>query len=70
MSANTQSLTLMKRALKPEQGYPVGHPAPMYIDCGCGNHLPVKDGYNPCPCGFVYNGQGWVVNSGEVSNAS
>ena len=31
-----------KLAAKRGPGYPVGQPAPMYLDCLCGAHLPMN----------------------------
>lgn len=57
----------MKRALKREPGYPVGIPAPMYLDCECGHHLPIPEIKGmpmtyQCLCGRVYDARGWIVS--------
>lgn len=57
----------VKRALRREPGYPIGKPAPMYLLCGCGNHLAVTDGQQSiCLCGIVYDDHGWILSE-EVS---
>lgn len=52
-----------KRALKREQGYPVGTPAPIYLDCECGHHLtmPIGQLRVQCVCGIEYDAMGWII---------
>lgn len=53
----------IKRALKREPGYPAGVPAPLYIDCLCGNKLspPARDdGFYCDTCGREYTPHGWL----------
>ncbi len=60
--------TYTKRALRRRDGFPVGEPAPCFILCGCGKELDVPvgfDGVLPCVCGFVYDQNGWIVNTGK-----
>jgi len=61
-------LTTFKKALRREQGYPVGVSAPCYIVCDCGEKLPlpVIAGMPMtyiCACGVEYDGRGYVVKS-------
>ena len=53
----------IKRAVKREEGYPIGSPAPMYIMCGCGSKvmvLPYHDAH--CvTCHTVYDHEGYVL---------
>lgn len=53
-----------KRALKRENdGTPIGTPGNMYLDCECGNHLPMPSGADIviCVCGIQYDARGWIV---------
>jgi hypothetical protein len=59
-------LTCVKRALKREPGYPVGVPAPLYLDCTCGHKLSIPQVRGLpvtfiCACGIEYDAAGWVV---------
>jgi hypothetical protein len=55
-----------KRALKVEPGHPIGKPAPMYLDCECGQRLPMLTPFQEgvpvivCECGRVYDSFGWI----------
>ena len=53
----------VKRALIREEGYSVGVTAPVFIRCGCGAKLTVKDGEIPCTCGLVYDSRGWIIKA-------
>jgi hypothetical protein len=55
-----------KRALIREHGYPVGVPAPVYLNCECGHKLsiPVVKGLPmtyQCVCLREYDAQGRIV---------
>jgi hypothetical protein len=52
-----------KAALIREPGYPVGVPAPMYLNCSCGHKVNVFQTSNTtCPkCGTTYDSRGWIV---------
>jgi hypothetical protein len=50
-----------KKALIREAGHPVGVPAPMYLNCVCGNKLAMPGGPAKCACGFEYDEQGWIT---------
>lgn len=57
----------LKRAVKREEGYPIGVPAPVYLDCECGHHLnlPVISGLPMtfiCLCGREYDSRGWILS--------
>ena len=60
-------MPIVKRALKREPGYPVGVPAPLYLDCECGHHLsmPHVNGLPiqayVCLCGREYDPRGWLL---------
>lgn len=54
-------VTLTKRALIRDPRVPVGQPAPMHVNCGCGRPVPiVADDINRCACGVAYDGLGWI----------
>lgn len=64
-------LTLVKLALRRDNSFPVGVPAPMHLMCPCG--LKVNVPFNPeaktfrveviaCECGREYDSFGYVVN--------
>lgn len=61
----------LKKALIREEGYPVGRPGPMYLNCVCGKKLPVQAPFTeecvPCACGYVYDSRGWILNTGDLS---
>ncbi|HUD74221.1 MAG TPA: hypothetical protein VMQ76_04040 [Terracidiphilus sp.] len=53
----------IKRAVKREEGYPIGSPAPLYILCGCGSKVMVLP-YHDCHCVVchtVYDHEGYVL---------
>jgi hypothetical protein len=57
-------MKLIKLALRREEGYPVGQPAPCYLLCPCGRKVPVPpDAIAPltCDCGAAYTPDGWIV---------
>jgi hypothetical protein len=55
-------LQQMKVALIRESGFPIGHPAPLYLNCPCGQRL-YKNEDLPivCTCGAEYDSTGWIV---------
>lgn len=64
------TLTCVKLAVKRRPGYPVGIPAPCYVECECGTKVDVPDHVftNPdtlyyCPtCATEYQGMGWITS--------
>ncbi len=62
---------IVKRALRRDEGYPIGQPAPLYILCECGGKVPVPVVRGlpmtyQCACGVVYDAQGWIVSRPEM----
>ena len=56
------TVTITKKALIREEGYPAGVRAPVFVRC-CGEKVPIVDEVNPCPnCGTQYNVAGYVIN--------
>jgi hypothetical protein len=59
------TMRLTKVAMIREPGYPVGQPAPLYLNCPCGAK-PRTDARDPeftfieCACGRVYDSLGWL----------
>ena len=49
------STKCLKRAIKREPGIPVGELAPIYLDCECGHHLPIRGPKQDCVCGRIYD---------------
>lgn len=54
------TLTLLKRALIRDDGYPVGVAAPLHIEC-CGNTIPHAEQMTCPTCGTRYDASGWVI---------
>lgn len=60
-------MSLTKLALKRDPTVPIGQPAPMHLDCPCGQSLPVPRvpfaGVQviQCQCGARYSAEGWVL---------
>lgn len=63
---------LTKVAQIQHDGYPVGTPAPMYLDCPCNAKPDVpEDGETvTCDCGVEYDARGWIVASAPSTVAS
>jgi hypothetical protein len=60
---------LVKVAVIRMPGYPIGQPAPCYLNCPCGAK-PKRGGlaeYVPCVCGAVYSFNGYLVNSWPIA---
>ncbi len=62
----TMEAKFTKRALRREEGYPIGYPAPSYILCECGNKVsvPVITGLPmtfECLCGIEYDSRGYIL---------
>ena len=56
---------LVKRALRREEGYPVGVSAPVFVEC-CGTRVRIfLDGGQCAVCSTRYNAGGWVVATCE-----
>ena len=49
-------------------GYPVGLPAPGYLNCPCGAQpATLIDGPDvPCTCGVTYTANGWIVDATDA----
>jgi hypothetical protein len=56
-----------KLARKRDPSVPQGQAAPMHLDCPCGQKVPVTNDTNPCPCGAVYDSDGWVITASLAS---
>lgn len=65
------TLRCTKRAVIRDAAVPIGQPAPLHINCGCGQKLTVNsdaftgkapDELIPCPCGITYDSRGYVQN--------
>jgi len=57
---------LIKLALKRDNSITVGQPAPMRLDCPCGQTIPIVEApgvfeYVCIGCGHRYNYLGWLV---------
>jgi len=57
------NVTQTKVAMIREQGYQMGKPAPLYLNCKCGakpsTDIDTKADVN-CSCGKVYTYNGWI----------
>lgn len=61
MSANMRCI---KKALIRDDSYPVGTPAPLHVNCACGQPVPITKAFreHTCTtCGTVYDSGGWIV---------
>ena len=49
-------------------GYPMGQPAPGYLNCPCGAQpATLIDGPDvPCTCGVTYTANGWIVDATDA----
>lgn len=61
-------MAFSKLALIRDPAAPIGQPAPMHIECKCGNHVNVESDRNNCNCGAVYDARGYVVIATAASN--
>ena len=54
---------LVKLALKRDNSIPMGQPAPMHLDCPCGQQLPIGNlQIVACSaCGARYDASGWKL---------
>ncbi len=50
-----------KLALKRDPDVAPGQPAPVHLDCPCGQRVEIDENENPCVCGAVYDSAGWVI---------
>lgn len=50
-----------KVAIIRRPGYPVGRPAPCYLNCPCGAEPPVPSDWIGCSCGRRYDALGWLI---------
>lgn len=56
------TVEFLKVALRREDGYPVGYPAPLYVVCKCGRKIKQFSDYQfHCDCGNEYNEDGWLL---------
>jgi hypothetical protein len=60
MEADMTTLELVKVARIRQPGYPVGVPAPMYLNCPCGAKPEAPDLVVECACGRVYDANGYL----------
>lgn len=60
----------MKAALIRAPGYPVGQPAPMHLNCECGEQCPVPSiGLKVrCRCGIEYDAGGWITHRPDTTS--
>jgi len=56
-----------KLALKRDPDVPAGQPAPMHLDCPCGQQVPADDDVNECACGATYDHRGYVITPSAAS---
>lgn len=60
----TANLKLVKLAVKRDNSVPMGHPAPVHLDCPCGSKVQIVSNYQTCiQCGNVYTESGWLQES-------
>jgi hypothetical protein len=63
------TVTCIKRALRREEGYPVGVSAPLYVACGCGGKVPVPTiagmpmTYVCGQCATEYDSKGYILEA-------
>lgn len=61
-------MTKLKTALIRRPGYPIGQPAPLYLNC-CGREIDVEKPFDKShsvtcqTCGTIYDGGGWVIGA-------
>lgn len=69
---NYNTTGFKKRAVIRNDGYPVGQPAPMCVNCGCGQTVPVVPlAYSRCKaCGTTYDDHGWIIQPEEVTETT
>lgn len=60
-------MAVIKRALIRDSTVPVGQPAPMHIECRCGNNTNVQSDLNRCICGAIYDARGHVIEASAAS---
>ena len=61
-------MAYQKLALIRDSSVPIGQPAPMHLECKCGNHIDVDEDRNACSCGAVYDSRGYVVTASIASH--
>lgn len=57
------SARLVKVAAIREPGWPVGSPAPCYLNCPCGARPRAYQGEVRCACGQLYTDDGYLITS-------
>jgi hypothetical protein len=60
-------MAITKKALIRDPDVPIGQPAPMHIECGCGEKINVSSTENQCQCGAIYDRQGYVIEASAAS---
>jgi hypothetical protein len=56
-----------KQALIRDSTVAIGQPAPMRINCCCGQTIDIDSDANSCPCGAVYDSRGYVIQASAAS---
>ena len=64
----TATVQLRKLALKRDSSVPVGQPAPLHVDCPCGQAVPIVGDRNRCACGLTVEGFGWIVSTSTLDS--
>lgn len=56
------SVTIIKKAVQREAGYPQGQPAPLYVQCVCGLEVRgMLQEVNKCVCGRAWSPRGYLL---------
>lgn len=50
-----------------DSSVPIGQPAPLHLECKCGNRVNIDGDRNGCVCGAVYDAQGYVIVASVAS---
>lgn len=80
LETTVMSMHIVKKALIRAEGYPLGQPAPLYLNCDCGREVAIdkpewqhtlkeiatrKLSRYTCLCGNTYDCRGWLVTARE-----
>ena len=59
---------MIKVAMIREPGYPIGKPAPCYLNCPCGARPSTRHHgeHVACACGRVYTSLGYLVSASDA----
>ena len=60
----------IKAALIRAEGYPIGEPAPLHVNCACGTEVPIVSAFQNATCakcGTVYDSRGWIIKTETVT---